>query len=189
MSRLLRTRNILILTFLALAGSGSYYYSFVRFHVASDGFYVAPYDRTRDRAFIFDEFKAHWSLLQMNATYDIDFMLEKKAPNTREPLYYGKMPTMMLCHDNKPVGFITYYMRTPYQGEILFLDIANEYQGKRLGEKLLRHAFSELKKQGAQVVKLFTRSTNFPAQKLYKRVGFVECEKVGDVGFYFRKEL
>ena len=188
MYTVLRKKNVVIVILLALAGGGVYY-SLIESPVSSNEFYVAPYDKARDRAFIFDEFKAHWSLLQMNATYDIDFMLEKKAPNTREPLYYGKMPTMMLCHDNKPVGFITYYMRTPYQGEILFLDIANEYQGKKLGEKLLTHAFADLKKQGAKIVKLFTRSTNFPAQKLYKRVGFVECEKVGDVGFYFRKEL
>jgi ribosomal protein S18 acetylase RimI-like enzyme len=166
MSMSSKIKKSLVVGLLLIGAAGIVYYVYQARHaVPTQGFSIVPYNAARDRTFFFDEFKAHWSLLVMSSEYDIDFMLTQKAPNKREPLYYGKMDITMLCDGNKSIGFITYYMRTPYQGEILFLDITKEYQGQHLGEKLLEYAFADLKIRGATMVNLFTRSTNFPAQK------------------------
>ena len=149
----------------------------------------------KDEAFIKNEFKENWYTLIATPTYDVDFMLEKKAPNDREPQFFGKMAIKMLYEDNRPIGFITYYMQTSYQGDVLFLVIDKHHRGKRCGEKLLNYAFNELKKQGAKTVKIFTRTENTSAQKLYTRIGFVETHRYTgeqmpkEGGVFYRKEL
>ncbi len=175
---------------LLLSVGGAVYYGYQsKRPVQVEGYTISPYNEARDKAFIYSEFKAHWCLLVMTAEYDIEFMLTHKAPNKREPLFFGKMDIMMLCDNNKPIGFIAYFMRTPYQGEILFLDITDGYQGKRLGEKLVNYACESVKKRGAKVMKMFTYTKNTRARNLYKRCGFEESVVIDGVGLYFRKEL
>ena len=158
--------------------------------VYQDGYSISSYTPERDRQFILDEFKAHWSFLVQTADYDVPFLIDTASPNKYEVKYFGKGIIKMLCHEAKPIGFIVYYMEAPQQGRILFLDIANEYQGKHLAEKLLEYACQDLKKRGAKIVKMFTYYKNERAQKLYKRVGFKEAEHLPqNNGFYFRKEL
>ncbi len=174
---------------LSAVGGALYYGYQAQRPVYSEGYTISPYNEARDKAFIYSEFKAHWCLLVMTAEYDIEFMLTHKAPNKREPIFLGKMDITMLCDNNKPIGFITYFMRTPYQGEILFLDINDAYQGKHLGEKLVLYACESVKKRGAKIMKMFTYTKNTRARNLYKRCGFAESEVVDGVGLYFRKEL
>ena len=96
----------------------------------------------------------------------------------------------MLFEDGKPVGVVTYYMMSQVLGRILFLIVDKDFRGKRYGEKLLNYAFDELKKRGATSVKLFVRSENASARKLYERVGFVEAEPEPDsLGLWYRKKL
>ena len=175
--------------------AGTYYgYQAVQKYTAEHGA-IRSYGAVQDEAFIKNEFKENWYTLIATPTYDVDFMLEKKAPNDREPQFFGKMAIKMLYEDNRPIGFITYFMQTSYQGDILFLVIDKHHRGKRHGEKLLNYAFDELKKEGARTVKIFTRTENTSAQKLYTRIGFVETHRyTGEQmpeqgGVFYRKEL
>jgi ribosomal protein S18 acetylase RimI-like enzyme len=188
-------RTIKILVMLSGLAAGGYYgYQALQDYYGGKGA-IRSYATSQDEAFIKNEFKENWYTLIATPSYDVDFMLQKKAPNDREPQYFGKMAIKMLYEDNHPIGFITYYMQTSYQGDILFLVIDKKYRGKRYGEKLLQYAFKELKKQGAKTVKIFTRTENTSAQKLYTRIGFVETHRYTgeqmpkEGGIFYRKEL
>lgn len=188
-------RTIKILVMLGGLAAGSYYgYHAIQNYYAEQGS-IRSYGNLQDEVFIKNQFKENWYTLIATPEYDVDFMLEKKAPNDREPQYFGKMAIKMLYEDSRPIGFITYYMQTSYQGDILFLVIDKDYRGKRYGEKLLHYAFKELKKQGAKTVKIFTRTENISAQKLYTRIGFVETHRyTGEQmpkqgGIFYRKQL
>ncbi len=188
-------RTIKILVMVSGLVAGSYYgYHAIQSYYTEHGS-IRSYGTAQDEAFIKNEFKENWYTLIATPTYDVDFMLEKKAPNDREPQFFGKMAIKMLYEDNQPIGFITYYMQTSYQGDILFLVIGKNHRGKRNGEKLLHYAFNELKKQGAKTVKIFTRTENTSAQKLYTRIGFVETHRYTgeqmpkEGGIFYRKEL
>ena len=188
-------RTVKILVMMSGLAAGIYYgYQAVQKYTAEHGA-IRSYDAGQDEAFIKNEFKENWYTLIATPTYDVDFMLQKKAPNDREPQFFGKMAIKMLYEDKCPIGFITYYMQTSYQGDILFLVIDKNHRGKRNGEKLLNYAFNELKKQGAKTVKIFTRTENTSAQKLYTRIGFVETHRyTGEQmpekgGVFYRKEL
>jgi len=188
-------RTIKILVMISGLAVGSYYgYQAVQKYAAQHGA-IRSYGTPQDEAFIKNQFKENWYTLIATPTYDVDFMLEKKAPNDREPQFFGKIAIKMLYESNQPIGFITYYMQTSYQGDILFLVIGKEHRGKRHGEKLLNYAFNELKKQGAKTVKIFTRTENTSAQKLYTRIGFVETHRYTgeqmpkEGGVFYRKQL
>jgi ribosomal protein S18 acetylase RimI-like enzyme len=188
-------RTVKILVMISGLAVGSYYgYQAVQKYAAQQGA-IRSYGTPQDEAFIKNQFKENWYTLIATPTYDVDFMLQKKAPNDREPQFFGKMAIKMLYENNQPIGFITYYMQTSYQGDILFLVIGKDHRGKRHGEKLLNYAFDELKKQGAKTVKIFTRTENTSAQKLYTRIGFVETHRYTgeqmpkEGGVFYRKQL
>jgi len=178
----------------ALAVSSYYGYKAYQNYASETG-EIRTYKTKQDEQFIKQQFADNWYTLIPTPSYDVDFMLEKKAPNKREPQYFGKVSIKMLYHDDRPIGFITYYMETSYQGHIHFLVIDPAFRGKHLGEKLLNYAFGELKKQGARTVTVFTRTENTSAQRLYTRTGFVENGRLPkeiqpkEGGIFYRKEL
>ena len=179
---------------LGLVLGGYYGYQFYQ-NYSNDQGDIRSYKAGIDEQYIKKEFQDNWYTLIANPSYDVDFMLQRKAPNNYEPQYFGKMNIKMLYHDNRPIGFITYYMQTSYQGDVLFLVIDKEFRGKRYGEKLLNYAFAQMKKEGAKTVKIFTRTENTSAQRLYTRVGFVETGRLSkdiqpkEGGIFYRKEL
>lgn len=185
-------KRIVVLIGLALAGYGCYQ---LYHHYTAEHGEIRSYQTKEDEQYIKKEFEDNWYTLIANPSYDVDFMLNKKAPNEREPQYFGKMAIKMLYHDNRPIGFITYYMQTSYQGDILFLVIDKNFRGKRYGEKLLNYAFDKMKKEGAKTIKIFTRTENTSAQRLYTRMGFVETGRLSkdiqpkEGGIFYRKEL
>ena len=149
-----------------------------------------PYDDQRDRAFIKKLFKEDWYLLMADPNGDIDFVFSTRSPNPREPKYFGKMDITMLFENSEPVGVVTYYMQSLVLGRILFLVVDKKFRAKRYGEKLLHYAFDKLKQKGATSVKLFVRSANTSARKLYERVGFQEAEpEPHSLGLWYRKKL
>lgn len=149
-----------------------------------------PYDDVRDRPFIKRLFKDDWYLLMADPHGDVDFVFSTRSPNPREPKYFGKMDITMLFENGQPVGVVTYYMKTRALAQILFLIVDKNFRGKRYGEKLLNYAFEALRKKGATSVKLFVRSVNKPARKLYERVGFQEDEpEPYSLGLWYRKKL
>jgi ribosomal protein S18 acetylase RimI-like enzyme len=150
------------------------------------GYYFISQERTIDSIYTFVEqrdmpdmakmFKDDWYLLSVNK-YDaerIRWQMVSGSPNEWEPEYFGKMKVRVLRQDNRVVGFVTYYMKNIFEGDVLFLCVASDYRGKRFGEKLMRYAIGDLFKQGARFVTLVTRPVDTSARKLYKRVGFKE---------------
>lgn len=162
------------------------------FFIAKHFFYcpelqIQSYKAYRDKEFIFGAFKQDLYWLVENPEFDIDYMLNTNSPNSN-PKYTGKLTMKILLKDCKPIAFTTYYMKSFYEGQIQFLYVDSAYRGKGYVSKLIEHDFEELKKQGAAVVKLVTRTNNVPAIKAYQKFGFKESGR--DEGFvYFEKMM
>jgi len=149
------------------------------------GLQIQSYKESRDRDFIFAAFKGDLYWLVENPEFDINYMLTTNSPN-KNPKFTGKLTMKLLFLDCKPIAFTTYYMKSFYEGQIQFLYVAPDYRGKGYVAKLLEHDMYALKKQGAAVVKLVTRTNNAPAIKAYTKFGFRETSR--DEGFvYFEK--
>ncbi len=189
MKKIFNLKNMILIAVILLAsGQGIYYYCSHSHTAILKDSDISNYSADRDKAFIKDQFNKNWYMMTPDPTMDVDFLLDNKVPSKHQLQYMGKMDSKMLYDTNEPVGFISYYMATKYQGHIQFLIISEKYRGKRYGERLLKYALEDLKHQGAKTVKIYTRNENLSAQKLYKRVGFVESERVTQ-GIYLRKEL
>ena len=137
---------------------------------------IDEYDQARDEKHIKDQFHADYYWLYPDTSYDVEthvgFMLQYKAP-IEDPLYVGTLHVKVLHVNGKFAGFTAYYKETLIRGRLLFLDINKDFRKRGLGEKLARYAVDELKKMGSQTIVLVTRVTN-PAQKIYRRIGFVQ---------------
>ena len=145
---------------------------------------VAP--RFQDRADL-DIFKRDWHWLVASETYSPEFMLKYRAP-TQQLESIGRLKIRVLRNRNNFIGFVAYYMKSPIQGFVLFLDVNPEFRGRGYSDKLLQYALKELLHMGAYSARLVTRTTNYSAQKLYKRNGFSEVER--ENGFiYFEKRI
>lgn len=158
-----------------------------RFYISDT---VAPFDMSairehtiQDDSHIKEIFSQNFYALTANPDFDIDLMLLKNAPNKYERKYFGKMTTAVLLDNERPIGFVSYYMRSLHQGLILFLAIDKEYRGKGFSKKLLHYAMYQLKQKGAKIVKISTRSDNKVAQNLYSKIFTKEYEDNGFVHY------
>lgn len=187
---------LLLVTSLALGAGIAHHYHAKKGAVATSsmpttGASISPYDDARDKEAVAKLFKDDWYWLSVNdySAEDVAYMLDTRSPNYWEPQYTGKMQIAVLRDaDNAFIGFITYYMYEktgPFlTGKILFLAINPDFRGKHYGELLLKYAIKELFAQGAQIVRLVTRTTNIKAQKLYMRAGMTNIgEENGFVHF------
>lgn len=184
--KLLKTTAI-ILT-LSLVAAGIYYYlpqapqQCANTNVS--GPIILDYDEARDTAEILDIFKKDWYWLISSEDYSPEFMLKNRAPKMHDPRYYGKLIIKVLYDNNHFVGFTAYYMKNFFVGQILFVAIKQEMRGKGYAQMLTKFAIEDLKKHGATMVTLLTRSANTAAQAVYKKLGFnVTFEDEGFVYF------
>lgn len=141
---------------------------------------IQGYKESRDKEFIFGAFKQDLYWLVENPEFDIDYMLNTNSPN-KNPKYTGKLTMKILLKNCRPIAFTTYYMKSFYEGQIQFLYVDPEYRGKGYVAKLIEHDFEALKKQGAAIIKLVTRTNNLSAIKAYQKFGFKESGR--DDGF------
>ena len=179
----------IVLGFLLFGGSGYWYWSSQSAQKQSIlATSLVPYDQKKHKSFIKKEFKSNWYLLINSPEYDLDHMLDTLSPNNYASQYHGKMKIIVLEVENRIVAFGSYYMRNNFQGKILFVEVAKEFRGKRYAEKLVNHAVQELKKMGAKIVRLETRTDNKSARRLYNRLGFIEVNEERGFVFY-RKEV
>ncbi len=76
--------------------------------------------------------------------------------------------------DNKIVGVCTVYrgLRDENSGYIGFLNVEPEFQGKRLGKRLLRAGVDRAIQEGVERIDLHTWKGNLKAVPLYKKMGF-----------------
>lgn len=114
----------------------------------------------------------------------IEFILKYKTPDAN-PFNRGKLAIQVLKEKNNFAGFTAYYMTSSTVGKILFLAVKHEFRGKQYGQRLMKHAIKRLKNMGAQEIVLVTRTTNFPAQKVYTALGFQETGRDQELGYLF----
>ncbi len=147
---------------------------------------IQPFEYTRDAAQVTELFRQdyNWLSTRVFDPAHIDWVLRTHSPNEYEPEYEGRMSIDVLRDKGSVAGFVTYYVSSPFIGTILFLEVGKDFRSKGYGEKLVRHAIDELFLKGVSVVKLLTRTTNFPAQRLYNRVGFQETSRDADFVYF-----
>ena len=162
-----------------IGGYGYYHYGYQ----ASDHDHIHSYDNAHDREFFKRLFNDHFYLLTANPDTSIDFILDEKAPNPYEPRYFGKLEIKILREQASQVGFVCYYMLSQYVGRILFLCIDKSMQGKRYGEKLVKHAVQDLKNRGAQLIRVWCRVDNPNGRKFYERLGFINSGIEGMIDY------
>lgn len=158
-----------------------------RFFVARESGPIYTYNDTRDRADATKLFKEDWYWLSTRPYSDeyVHYLLDTRSPNNDEPQYKGKLNISVLREkDGAFVGFVAYYLRSPFEGQLLFLAVRKEFRGKRYGQLLLHHGISELFRMGATDVWLVTRVENLSAQKLYNRFGFKETSRTPEFVYF-----
>jgi len=132
------------------------------------------YSELRDKQFLhklFDD-NLYWLYAGEPGGFSLDELLRTRKL-THGPATYDVAMKLYVV-DDKPVGFVAYYMKTFVKGILLFLVVDKEQRGHKYGEKLLQYACDQMFKKGAQVIQLLTRTNNSSALSLYKRFGFKE---------------
>jgi len=162
------------------AGSLAYWYQ----NRSQDS--ILDFNPERDTAFILDSFKRDWYWLVEGDDYSPEYLLKYKA-SSQKPEHIGNVTIKVGYHDKKPVGFVVYFMKNFYLGDLRFIDLNPEFRSQGWAYKLLDYAVKDLIKRGAVKIELVTRTTNFSAQKLYTRYGFRESSRDG--GFVYFEYL
>lgn len=155
----------------------SYYLSMPRTHIYS-------FDEDRDTPFILDIFKNdwHWLVSEYSTDFSPEYMLHYHA-SSKAPEHVGNLIIKVLYIGNDFVGFTAYHKEKFYQCKVLFLAVRSEFRSKGYGKLLLKHAIDDLCSQGCTKIWLVTRTTNYPAMKVYRDSGFVETSR--DNGFVY----
>lgn len=162
---------ILASVVLTAFGGGIWYYT-SRTHTP-----IYDFDFSRDTDSILDIFKKDWYWLDASRDeYTPEYIVYKFKNRTPHinPLYAGTMRIKVLRDNDQLVGFITYHKEGADAGRILYLGVKSTMRGKRYGEVLARYAMDDLITMGSKKIRLVTRTDNQAAQKLYKRLSFVE---------------
>lgn len=139
---------------------------------------IADYKKSRDKDMILNLFKKNWYWLV--SEYSKDFSPENMVENLahdKNLQSYGTVTIKVMLENGQPVGFVSYYMKKFYEGFIWFLAVKEEARNKKYGRLLMQTALNDLKERGAKYVRLITRTTNYSAQALYKRLGFRETNR------------
>ncbi len=181
--RITMQMNRIKISFIALlcalfCGVGYYYH---HYYMQEKG-PIYEFDPQRDTQPILALFDQNWHWLIANEGSSPAFYLKYKTPDTN-PLYFGKLKIKVLRENNDLIGFVAYFMEYPDEWRLLFLAVDEKYRGKGYGTTLAQYAMSEMIKQGAKKIMLWTRLAN-PAQNIYKKLGFVESYYT-ESGFIF----
>jgi ribosomal protein S18 acetylase RimI-like enzyme len=146
------------------------------------------FNEQRDARDILAIFERDRYWLLSSDDYSPKYMLEYKTPSMNSVCDRGKLKIKVLREHDEFVGFVAYYMKTTYQGIILFVAVKNELRGKRYAEKLVHGALLDLKTSGARYIRLVTRVNNTRALNLYKRLEFNEIMR-DDTYVYFERQV
>lgn len=134
---------------------------------------IYPYDPAIDRQFIVDMFKDkenwYWLMSDYSKT-PIELMLDTRSPGEKE--YKGKLNFRTYRINGKPAAFSAFYNKELLEGSILFIGVGKDYRRKGIARKLTLDAIEELKKNGAEVIRLWTRADNVRSRALYDSLGF-----------------
>lgn len=174
----------LLASLLMIGGGAVYYY----YHTQSPKQPIYEYEAARDKEDIQKLFDNNWYWLISSDDYSVNFMLDRRAPNQYNPRYFGKLQIQVMRVNNEFVGFVAYYMKNFYLGQLLFIAVKQDQRGKGYAKVLMNYALEQLKEMGATKVKLVTRPTNLSAIAVYNKTGFTEINR-DDEFVYFEKRL
>lgn len=149
--------------------------------------HIYDYNPLQDKQGIVTLFEKDKYWLSASPNYSPEFMLEHKNPY-KSVLYDGKLHIKVAREHNAFAGFTAYYMESKDTGKILFLAVDHAFRGKGFGKTLTQYAIDQLKKMGAKQIVLTTRTTNYPAQKIYESVGFKEVLRDAQGYLYYSYE-
>jgi len=172
-----------------LLSAGALYYSTMYTQMACivDG--VEEYDSSKDRQQIIDLFNADHYWLTVNDQDDIGYKLDTHSPNQYESQYFGKMAIKVIREDNQVAAWTAYYMRSAYEGKLLFMDVHKDYRKKGYARRLMRFAECDLKRHGAYRMCLGTRTSNKAAQIAYERMGYKKTGVISNGFVFYEKKL
>ena len=104
--------------------------------------------------------------------------IDKEAFSPRNPVYdvyiYVTYGSDLLVADigGKVVGYVAVMDIDRETSKIVSLAVKKEFRRKGIGYKLLSTAIERCKGRGKKKVMLEVRISNYPAQNLYKKIGF-----------------
>jgi ribosomal protein S18 acetylase RimI-like enzyme len=153
---------------------------------------IYEYNESRDLESILKLFQDNWywliaSLPEYSRDY-AEYFFKYRSPN-KNPLYAGRLHIKILRKNNEFIGFTAYYKQNPQVGILLFLAVDSAFRGKGYGDQLARYAVDDLIRLGVKRVQLVTRTVNFAAQKIYKRLGFKEMYRDDEGYVYFEYDV
>lgn len=124
------------------------------------------------------------SLNDLNEIYEI----EKEAFKDPYPkallkafFYHPGVYIVATC-EGKVVGYAIGIIRFHSLGHVISLAVKKEFHGKGIGKKLLGELMRRLGSIGAKKIRIEVRESNEVAINLYKKMGFVEKNKIP--GYY-----
>ncbi len=147
---------------------------------------ILDFNDIRDTDFILATFKRDWYWLVEGDDYSPEYMLKHRA-SSQEPSKKGNLTIKVAYEGKEPIGFVIYFQKNFYQGDLRFIDVEPEFRSKGWAYKLLDYAVKDLLSRGITKIELVTRTTNYPAQKLYTRYGFTEKHR--NEGFVYYEYL
>lgn len=162
-------------------GIGSYFYT----QYSQKEYCIYEYNEKRDHDFILNLFKDkenwYW-LVAEGSDFSPEYFLEHRA-SSKKPEHLGNETIKVIYAQGKPVGFTSYYQLKFYEGRIHFVAVDKQHRSKSYGFILTKYALEDLLKRGTKKISLVTRTTNIPAQTIYKKAGFKEGRVVN--GFVY----
>jgi ribosomal protein S18 acetylase RimI-like enzyme len=174
-------KKVALIGFLVLTGFGAIFF----INWEKDSTHIVEFKYSEHGAFVnrvFEE-NRYWLLGEGLEDYSLDHLLIKRVSNIT-PDQYALEDIKIMLHNGTPVGFVTYSKTKFWQGKVRLLGVDEKYRGKGYGQELLNYAVKDLISQGCTNIFLVTRTTNYPAQKIYRKVGFKETgESDGFVRF------
>jgi ribosomal protein S18 acetylase RimI-like enzyme len=165
----------------ALSGYGLYQYQLYNSAVLYD------FNAERDTPQMLEMFESDWYWLFASSPeeFSVAHSLKYLTPSQYDRRYFGALKIKVMRQRERVLGFVAYYMHNATKGQLLWLDVRPETRGKGYGYMLAQHAVDQMIAAGAKTIFIWTRTSNIPGQKIYKKLGFKEVYVTEDGYVYF----
>lgn len=134
---------------------------------------IVDYLAQRDKAAIKKMFHDDWQLLYYGDfdkisedDFDVDFMLDNRSSCQYRAA--NDLVLKVMRQNNKTVGFLAYYPRSPYWWHMLFLMVDVDHRKQGYASQLIQFMIDDVVARGALKITTFTRLVNTKARGLYE---------------------
>ncbi len=144
---------------------------------------IRPYDHPRDRE----------KLIEMYVEYDPEDRCLGLPPLTREGVerwidYLAEQGCNIVAeHRGRIVGHVAIVPLTNKREVELDIFVIKSYQGRGIGQELLRYAIEYCRNMGFDGIYVLTDCLNFRAKRLFKKFGFIVLDEDRDESFMYLK--